>query len=506
MTDDDGGGSAAGEGPAAPRAFPVRFTPGIGQAGPLGPTNSFRLHGRGTLELEAEQVVLRGRQGAIPGLRQEVEIAVDRRLIVDVLRTGREVRFATRPTSERGRAGVVMIIAADEAAAEAIAANLPQERTPEFEREAGELNAFRETLDRLAPRAVVTPALVAINLLVFVAMAVEGAGILTPNGAVHARWGSNVGPLTINGEWWRLFTCLFLHFGVVHLGFNLWALNDSGPTVERLFGSAHFLVLYLLSGVVGGMTSLLWDPAVNSAGASGAIFGIFGGLLAFVTRSGSRVPRTVLERLRTSTLLFVAYSLFSGFSRAGIDNAAHVGGLVAGSGLGFLLARPLGPERRAGIDTRRLGTAVASAAAALVLTGVVLQHGGLRPGPEQRFAVDATWLLVEERRLAARVEEWRQEPPGGRDAAQAAAALDSLVAAPWERAYARMAAHPLDERSGLRPRQELMLAYIASRRDGYRLLVEGVRNDDTTLSQRAGEKFQEGNQILERLARLIDPQ
>jgi rhomboid protease GluP len=160
------------------------------------------------------------------------------------------------------------------------------------------------------------------------------------------RWGSNYGPLTTNGQWWRLLTNTFVHFGLLHIAFNMWALYLSGRTVERLLGSTRFVLLYLFAGIAASMTSLLWNPMVNSAGASGAIFGVFGRMLAFVLNPRNAVPQSVMVEHRNSTLAFAGYSLFYGMVHSGIDNAAHIGGLVAGLAMGFLLARPLTSEAR----------------------------------------------------------------------------------------------------------------------------------------------------------------
>src|SRR6185437_11968549 len=101
-----------------------------------------------------------------------------------------------------------------------IQADLPQEQTPEFTGSQTELMEFHQRLDRLSPVAPVTPLLVAANVLVFVAMCISGVGFFKPEGAAVLGWGSNFGPLTMGGEWWRLFTAMFVHFGVIHIAFN----------------------------------------------------------------------------------------------------------------------------------------------------------------------------------------------------------------------------------------------------------------------------------------------
>jgi len=226
---------------------------------------------------------------------------------------------------------------------------------------------FQQRLDRVTPKIYVTPALIAINVGVFLVMAVNGAGVFTPNPRVHLQWGSNFGPLTIFGQWWRLVTATFLHFGVLHLALNMWALYENGRIVERLYGNFYFLALYLFAGITGSAISVLAHPAVNSAGASGAIFGVLGALLAFTVIMHQAMPLAVKKAQRNSTLAFVGYALISGFSTPGIDNAAHLGGLAGGFLAGLLLARPLDPEQRKSGGVRRM------AAVALVgLAGVIV--------------------------------------------------------------------------------------------------------------------------------------
>lgn len=117
----------------------------------------------------------------------------------------------------------------------------------------------------------VTVALVGINLFVFAAMLVYGAGLWHSPNDVQLAWGASFGPATKDGEWWRLGTAMFLHFGLVHLAMNMWALWDGGRLVERLYGPLRFVVVYFASGLAGNLLSLIvqGDRAV-SGGASGA--------------------------------------------------------------------------------------------------------------------------------------------------------------------------------------------------------------------------------------------
>jgi rhomboid protease GluP len=154
-------------------------------------------------------------------------------------------------------------------------------------------------------------------------------------------WGSNVGRLTLGGDWWRLLTSMFLHGSLVHLGFNMLVLYQAGQLAERIFGSLRFTGLYLVAGLCGSLGSVLWNPHVNSVGASGALFGLVGGLLAFIRREHSGVPPTVVKDLQGSLLPFLLFNIVAGFIYPHTDNAAHIGGLAGGWLAGHMLARSL---------------------------------------------------------------------------------------------------------------------------------------------------------------------
>src|SRR5262249_16960063 len=136
--------------------------------------------------------------------------------------------------------------------------------------------AFQARLREVSPNVPVTPILIGINVVLFVIAAALGAGILAPNGDVLIRLGSDYTPVMAAGQWSPLLTSPFLHFGLLHLVFNMWALWVNGILAERLYGSTRYLVLYLTAGVAGSLASFLWHPLVNGVGASGAIFGVLG--------------------------------------------------------------------------------------------------------------------------------------------------------------------------------------------------------------------------------------
>jgi len=180
----------------------------------------------------------------------------------------------------------------------------------------------------------VSPILININLFVFVIMLISGVHILLPENQDLLNWGANFRPMTLEGQWWRLFTACFLHIGILHLLLNMYALLYIGLLLEPYLGKTRFLAAYLISGIAASMTSLWWHDLTISAGASGAIFGMYGVFLALLTTN--LLDKSVKKALLTSIAVFVGYNILNGLKpNSGIDNAAHIGGLLSGFIIGY---------------------------------------------------------------------------------------------------------------------------------------------------------------------------
>ena len=151
------------------------------------------------------------------------------------------------------------------------------------------------------------------------------------------RFGAMYGPLIATGEYWRLFTAMFLHVGLTHLAINSVGLLILGMHVERLFGHYRFAAIYVLAGLFGSVASFAFNSIGIAAGASGAIFGVFGALVAFFVVRRNMMGEMGRQTL-TGLMVLLAINLFFGFASPGIDNFAHVGGFVAGFGLGIAFA------------------------------------------------------------------------------------------------------------------------------------------------------------------------
>jgi rhomboid protease GluP len=234
-------------------------------------------------------------------------------------------------------------------------------------------------------RPVVTWVLLAAIAAVFLVEMLLGG---STDSDVLRRMGAKFTPLIAAGEYWRLFTSMFLHVGVMHLVFNGYALFIIGIELERLLGPGRFLSIYLLSGLFGSLASYAFSDSL-AAGASGAIFGIIGAQAAFFLVHRERLGTWGTRRLGNIALILVL-NLVWGFSQPGrIDNLAHVGGLLAGVALGWALAPryELDPVRMQVLDRNHLGRywPALGLAVLLLLGGTALVTAGYRDSPRSHL-------------------------------------------------------------------------------------------------------------------------
>jgi rhomboid protease GluP len=231
-----------------------------------------------------------------------------------------------------------------------------------------ERDPFREALHARTRWPMVTLALVALNAGVFISM-LFGAGAIADQGTLVA-WGGNVGPRTSNGEWWRLVTAMFVHSGFWHLAADLAGLVQLGIMVERLVGHLAFAALYLAAGVFASLVTLFVFPLAVSVGATGAIFGVYGLLIASMIlgiahRSTVTIRLSAMKRMAPAAAVFMLYAVVT--SR---QDGAELAGLLTGLVCGLVLARGLG-ERKP--PARRVVAAVAVMLAIAVASAVPLR-------------------------------------------------------------------------------------------------------------------------------------
>jgi membrane associated rhomboid family serine protease len=232
---------------------------------------------------------------------------------------------------------------------------------------------------RAQPAISLTQIIFGINAAVFLGMALAASTIMDFPPQETIRWGANWGPLTLTGEWWRLLTCVFVHGGIIHIAFNMWCLWNLGELAESLYGRWTYAAVYLTCGIGSSLGSVFWHPGIPSVGASGAIFGLAGALIAAFKLGEFSVPRAALSGTLRSLGIFVFYNLIFGAVIGTTDNAAHVGGLITGLIVGALIAR-IAPqhdhdERRAAIFIAALIVFVAAAAELAHYHGLPLRLG-----------------------------------------------------------------------------------------------------------------------------------
>jgi rhomboid protease GluP len=320
---------------------------------------------------------------------------------------------------------------------------LPREVTSDFAERQQKSERFREHMRALAPKAPVTPAIIAINVAVFLALLLAGAGLMATDPSVQIRFGSNFGRLTFTGEPWRLLTSAFIHFGVVHIAFNMYALYSGGDLTERLYGSARFAVIYLVSALAGSAASSWYDPTRNSAGASGAVFGVYGALLVFFAVRRSDIPIELYKSAGRGALSLCVYSLLIGAVYPFVDNAAHIGGLLGGAAAGFLLVRPFDPAARTEPQPLRIALVAAAGVAAVAFLLAPLMSPDGERGAELRLDRDLWEFQQQEEKLAKRYGEIAAAYEAGTiQAGRAASEMRRDVQEPWGRLARELRALP----------------------------------------------------------------
>lgn len=354
------------------------------------------------------------------------------------------------------------------------AANVP---LPPAEKKSGaippeEAAEFRRSLERVTPNVFMTYGLIAANALVFAAMVFSGVSPFTPTTTDLLTWGAEFGPKTMHGEWWRLFTAMFVHIGFLHLAYNMLAFAYAGPLMERMLGNVGFLVLYLVSGLGGSLWSLYLNPMLVHAGASGAIFGVYGALLATVLVQGKTIPRHVSGALLRLSFIFIGYNLIYSF-QPGISLAAHIGGLVVGFLCGLALAQPLTDD---GTSSRPLRDSAVAIVGVVLLVVAMPRIQAKYPNVDRlqplfdRFAVlEKTISDFKVKAINANYDDDDRLTLAGR--------IETDYLTPWRQTSEQLAAvTPVPQ--VLQFRVESILKYMNLREQGWQTFLEGVREND----------------------------
>ena len=368
--------------PSREVSYPIAYRPLAGR----GINPDFK--GKGTLTIRAAgpTYVFHGKKNAVfAGAPVEEEFQADE--IWNVTVEGRCVSFKT----SRGVAGKkdqrFLFYCENVTTAHTVASLLPARQDDDF----AATREFGDRLEALAdaqsPWTSATNIIIALNVLMFVIMGCLGAGWFEVDSMQpYVDFGANNGAVTTDGEWWRLLTSMFVHFGLVHLALNMWALFQAGHFLEKLQGRSLYVLTYLGSGLAGGLVSIAWHGDQTwSAGASGAIFGVYGAVLGYMLREKQGLPPGVYKPMMKSTLTFAGYNILYGL-RAGVDNSAHLGGLFGGLLLGWLLALPVDRDVRLARTKQKLQLGLATLAVILVAGFILTPRFDYNLRDERNFA------------------------------------------------------------------------------------------------------------------------
>ena len=354
---------------------------------------------------------------------------------------------------------------------------------------------FRRTLFTLTPRIFVSYAFIAINVFVFAWMCFKQVPVLNPTADELIAWGASYGPKTIDGQWWRLLTAMFLHAGAFHIAMNMFVLYMDGPRMERLLGNVGFAALYLVSGLCGSVASLLWNPTIAGVGASGAIFGLFGAMLGLLVRHQGSIPPELVVPLRNNGILFLVVNLIFGMQVELVDNAAHLGGFFGGLICGVLMGRKFVGEAAA---KRGLGDSL------VVLFGIAVVAGGAAAAREFYGDVPAAIAAIErcdemEKQTVARLNALAaRDKKGQATDAEVIDFFENQALPGWRTERLRLAAFaglPKD----LQSRIDSYVEYMKLQEETWELFV-ALRRDPTEENQRRyRDKDAETTAALERL-------
>jgi rhomboid protease GluP len=218
-----------------------------------------------------------------------------------------------------------------------------------------------------------------INIAIFVMMVIADirAGgdtsqvLMNPSARAFYDFGGRIISLIDRGEWWRLVTPNFIHLGLLHLLFNSFALYQIGPLVEESYGSQKFIFLYLATGIASNLGSYTFH--INGAGASGSIFGLIGLMAVYGYRQGGTFGRELMRQM----LIWAAFGIMMGFG-IGADNVGHIGGMIAGAALGFII-RPGEPATSRGAMAWNAAAIAAAAIVTISFVMVAVNYGKQRP-------------------------------------------------------------------------------------------------------------------------------
>ena len=331
---------------------------------------------------------------------------------------------------------------------------------------------FDAALRERTRRTVVMPALLIAWVTLYAVMLLRGSGLDGEQLLLH--WGGSVGPRTTNGEWWRLLTAMFVHWGLLHLIADIAGLAQVGRLTERLVGPTTFAFVFIAAGLIAGLRELSVHPVAVSTGASGGVFGVYGLLLAtcawgWVRRSPLTIPVAALKRLGPGVVVFLVYHLAAeGFTES------MTWGTTVGLACGAILAFGIDEHKP---PVRWLCTSMAATLAIIVVFAAPLR--GMADVTREMGAV----IELERRTTAAydaEVVQFRRGRQSAEALADIAAGIESDVRATRSSLSAIMNVPPEQQ-----PIVKDALEYLRLREESWHLRVEGLRKGRLQTLQRA---------------------
>jgi membrane associated rhomboid family serine protease len=348
---------------------------------------------------------------------------------------------------------------------------------------------FRATLRARTRWVIVTPVIVGLNIVVFLFMAAAQGSVGEP--ATLLAWGASLGRLTANAEWWRLATALFVHAGMLHLVANTLGFAQVGSLLERLLGPASVASVYVAAGVLAGLVNISEYPLAIHAGASGAVFGIYGLLLAVtgwgLVRRTPLIPFSTYESLAPAAALFLLYSI----AADGLTNGANLIGLLVGGMSGLVLAKEVAQGKP---DLRLTAITTSGAAVVTIIVVILMPFRGL---VDARPAIDNVVAIEDQTAGPYRtaVQRFRK---GQTDTKALTDLITRTIMPELQAARARVEALE-DVASEQKPLIDDAAEYLRLREASWLLRSEGLRKGSTATLRDADRAEHASLQALERV-------
>jgi len=299
--------------------------------------------------------------------------------------------------------------------------------------------------------------------------------------------------LTTHGQWWRLLTAAFVHIGMIYLAMNMYVLAIIGPVTEKLFGAAGFASLYLLAGIGGNVVSLAWHPFRTAAGASGAVFGLYGGIFGYLLLQRNSVAPEKIEALLKSGAGFLVFNMLFGFAKENVDVAAHLGGLATGFVSGCALSWPV---------TTVMVSAGFRRSMVVLAAGTVLAVAGASriPKSDDLLAEAQRFGQVESSVVPIFDQVWKQSLNHSISNEQFQQELDQKILLPWNSERVRFA--KLKFGKDQQRLADLLMKYMDLRAEGGTLSEEGVLTNNRELIRAAFMKQVEAASVIREIGKV----